>query len=148
MRAVMDEVDIDARAAHGTTIRMVRRPRAVPAPVQRTPPEAEGAVRVTIDDGDPTHPLAVILGDIDAAGAAAVGERVRRVCPSDVHLRLDLAGVGYLDSSGVRLLAELAARQAAGGGDVTVRAPAGGPVRRVLVLTGLEDAMALTIEET
>ena len=89
----------------------------------------------------------MILGDIDAAGAAAVGERVRRVCPSDVHLRLDLAGVGYLDSSGVRLLAELAARQAAGGGDVTVRAPAGGPVHRVLVLTGLEDAVALTVEE-
>ena len=51
-------------------------------------------------------------------------------------------------TSGVRLLAELAARQAAGGGDVTVRAPAGGPVHRVLVLTGLEDAMALKVEET
>jgi anti-sigma B factor antagonist len=147
MRAVMDEVDI-ARGEAGTTVRMVRRPRTTPAPVQRTPPEAEGAVRVTIDDGDPSHPLALILGDIDAAGSAAIAERIRRVCPSDAHLRLDLAGVGYLDSSGVRLLAELAARQAAGGGDLTVRAPAGGPVHRVLVLTGLEDATALAVEET
>ena len=147
MRALMDEVDIQ-RGEAGTTVSMVRAPRAAPAPVRRTSPESEGAVRVSVEVGDPSRPVVVVRGDIDAAGAAAVGERVRRACASDARLRLDMAAVGYLDSSGVRLLVELAARHAAGGGDVTVRAPAGGPVHRVLILTGLEDATALRVEET
>jgi anti-anti-sigma factor len=102
---------------------------------------------VTVDDAEPSRPVAFVTGDIDAAGAVAVGEGIRRACPADVPLRLDLAAVAYLDSSGVRLLVELAARQAGSGATLTVRVPAGGPVHRVLVLTGLEDAAGLRVEE-
>ena len=146
MRAVMDEVDID-RGDAGTTIRMVRRPRVPHTPARRHPPGAEGTASVAIDVADPQRPIAVVTGDIDAAGAAAVGDDIRRECAADSHLRLDLAAVAYLDSSGVRLLVELAARHARGGATLTVRAPAGGPVHRVLVLTGLEDAAGLRLEE-
>lgn len=147
MRAVMDEVAID-RGEAGTTVRMVRRPRAAPVTARRPPAGAEGAASVAIDQADPARPVAVVRGDIDAVGAAAVGVAIRRACPADVHLRLDLSAVAYLDSSGVRLLVELAARQAGGGASLAVRAPEGGPVHRVLVLTGLEDATGLSIEET
>ncbi len=146
MRAVMDEVEID-RGDAGTTIRMVRHPRVPPAPARRHPPGAEGTASVAIDVADPQRPIAVVTGDIDAAGAAAVGDGIRRECAADSHLRLDLGAVAYLDSSGVRLLVELAARQARGGATLTVRAPTGGPVHRVLVLTGLEDAAGLRLEE-
>jgi anti-anti-sigma factor len=57
-----------------------------------------------------------------------------------------MAGVGYLDSSGVRFLAELARRQADAGGSLTVRAPRGGAVARVLALTGLAEAAEITLE--
>nr|HMO00166.1 STAS domain-containing protein [Miltoncostaeaceae bacterium] len=129
-------------------VRMVRRPRAAPVTARRPPAGAEGAASVAIDHADPARPVAVVRGDIDAVGAAAVGVAIRRACPADVHLRLDLSAVAYLDSSGVRLLVELAARQAGGGASLAVRAPEGGPVHRVLVLTGLEDATGLSIEET
>jgi anti-anti-sigma factor len=146
MRAVMDEVDID-RGEDGTTIRMTRRPRTPLVTARRHPAGAEGAASVAIDDADPERPVAVVTGDIDAAGAAAVGQRIRRACPPDAHIRLDLASVAYLDSSGVRFLVELASRQAQAGATLTVRAPAGGAVHRVLVLTGLEDAAGLRFEE-
>ncbi|MGE0026384.1 MAG: SpoIIE family protein phosphatase [Thermoleophilia bacterium] len=147
MRAVMDDVAIE-RGEAGTTVRMVRRPRIPPFTARRPPAGAEGAASVVVDDADPARPVAVVRGDIDAAGAATVGQGIRRACPADAHLRLDLGAVAYLDSSGVRLLVELAARQAGGGATLTVRVPAGGPVHRVLVLTGLEDATGLIVEET
>ena len=147
MRAVMDEVEID-RGDAGTTIRMVRRPRVPHAPARRHPPGAEGTASVTIDDGGPQRPIAVVTGrhrrrGRGRGGGAASGANA----PPTSHLRLDLGAVAYLDSSGVRLLVELAARQAGGGATLTVRAPTGGPVHRVLVLTGLEDAAGLRLEE-
>jgi anti-anti-sigma factor len=146
MRAVMDDVEID-RGEAGTTIRMVRRPRVPLVAARRAPAGAEGQASVAVDDADPARPVAVVRGDIDAAGAAAVGRRIRRTCAPDAHLVLDLTAVGYLDSSGIRFLVELAARHSEGGATLTVRAPAGGPVHRVLVLTGLEDAAGLRFEE-
>jgi anti-anti-sigma factor len=91
--------------------------------------------------------VAVVAGDVDAVGAREVGARIRGACAADAHLRVDLAASGHLDSSGVRLLAELAARQAAGGGSLTVRAPVGGAAHRVLTLTGLTEAATIGLEE-
>jgi anti-anti-sigma factor len=147
MRALMDHVEIE-RGETGTTIRMVRRPRLPLVTARRLPAVTEGAASVTLDDADPERVVAVLTGDVDGAGATAVARQIRRACPPDAHLLLDLEAVAYLDSSGVRFLVELAARQADGGATMTVRAPAGGPVHRVLVLTGLEDAAGLRIEET
>jgi len=146
MRAVMDDVEI-AGGEDGTTIRMVRRPRVPLVTARRVPAGAAGTASVTVDDADPARPVAVVRGDVDAAGAAAVGRAVRRVCAPEAHLRLDLSEVTYLDSSGVRFLVELAARQADAGATLTVLAPAGGPVHRLLVLTGLEDAAGLQIDD-
>jgi anti-anti-sigma factor len=125
---------------------MVRALRAVPASARRTPSGAEGGARVTVDDSDPSRPVVTVDGDIDAPAAAAVGERIARACASDAHLLVDTTGVGYLDSSGVRLLAELSARHAAAGGGLTVRAPAGGPVHRILALTGLDAALDVRVD--
>jgi anti-anti-sigma factor len=147
MRALMDHVEIE-RGETGTTIRMVRRPRLPLVTARRLPAVTEGEASVTLDDADPERVVAVLTGDVDGAGATAVARQIRRACPPDAHLLLDLEAVAYLDSSGVRFLVELAARQADGGATMTVRAPAGGPVHRVLVLTGLEDAAGLRIEET
>jgi anti-anti-sigma factor len=146
MRAVMEDVEI-ARADDGTTIRMVRRPRPPREPARAAEPATEGSASVAIGVDGVGDPVAVVTGDVDARGADAIGERIRGACPADAHLRLDLGRIGYLDSSGVRLLAELAARQAAGGGDLTVRAPSGGAARRVLALTGLADATGLRLED-
>jgi anti-anti-sigma factor len=145
MRAVMDEVDIE-RGEGGTTVRMLRRPRPPRSPGRDPVSGGHATVAVTFPEADAPGAPAVVTGDVDAAGVAVVAREVRRRWAPDARVRLDMAGVGYLDSSGVRFLAELARRQADAGGSLTVRAPRGGAVARVLALTGLAEAAEITLE--
>lgn len=80
----------------------------------------------------------VIDGEVDLANAdavqqevfAAVNNRLAGVC-------IDLSGLTYIDSAGLRILFALAERLRLLQTECTVIAPYGSPVRRVIELSGL-----------
>jgi anti-anti-sigma factor len=87
-------------------------------------------------DGDTVH--IVLAGEIDMANAAVVEDQV---CGAiDNHMTaatIDLSQVTYLDSAGLRILFDLAARLPTLQIDLELVAPAGSPSRRVVELSGL-----------
>jgi anti-anti-sigma factor len=84
----------------------------------------------------------VFRGDIDAntaAAAAAVLQQARTASPNVV---IDMAGVTFVDSTGLRALIRLWQELAPSGGTVTVEhAPAS--VRRLFSLTGADENITL-----
>jgi anti-anti-sigma factor len=128
MRALVDELDVDSTAT-GTRVRMrhVVRP-AAPAPV---PDAVPGGCAVVLD-GD----VARLRGALDMASAATVGARLQPAVQAG--LLIDLTAVDFLDSTGARLLLELAEA-----GSVRVLAPPGSPPRRTLELSGLDGVLTL-----
>jgi anti-anti-sigma factor len=79
-----------------------------------------------------------VLGDVDLAGRATVGEALFVAAGRTGPLIVDLTGVGYLSSAGVALLAEASA--IAGEALSIVVTPGSAPAR-VLELTGLATAL-------
>ncbi len=82
-----------------------------------------------------------LSGDLDVAGATAAHKRLIGLAlrPGD-QLVLDLSGLGFMDSTGVRLI--LQAREYAvrhGAGFVIVRGPEN--VMRVLEMVGLDEQL-------
>ena len=86
----------------------------------------EGAERTTI----------LASGEVDIASVDELGEAVRaRLVGGPV--RLDLSGLSFMDSSGVRLLDALARESAAAGGGLVLASTLQPPVRRILELAGM-----------
>jgi len=82
-----------------------------------------------------------ITGDIDANTVAALSEAFDGDhSATDGGVVLDLEGVTFIDSSGLRVLLDLSSRAQPGG--VTLRS-APRSVRRLLELTGLSDTFRL-----
>jgi anti-sigma B factor antagonist len=101
---------------------------------------AEGRpAEVAVSAGDGTGRVDV-TGDLDLAGVAAVRDRLLAALRAPGAVVLDLTGLTALSSSGLGLLLE-AARSRAGDRPADVRLPESGPVRRLLDLTGLADAL-------
>ena len=72
-------------------------------------------------------------GELDMATAGSLTELLRGVAGNDTPLVLDLSGVSFMDSSGLRALLE-GAGLPGGGGNVVVKDPSP-QVRRVLDIT-------------
>ena len=91
--------------------------------------------RVQIDPG--TEPQRVVAdGELDAASAATLAD-VLEDLPADVGaIVLDLSGVSFIDSSGLRVIAAQRQRSEAAGSSFTVSA-ASDAVRRIFEMTGL-----------
>ena len=86
--------------------------------------------------------IARIDGEIDSSNASQLRLALWERLPSaSSALVLDLAGVTYLDSSGIHLLFDLGRRLAARRQAIRLVVPAGAPVRRVLELCAV-DAVA------
>lgn len=102
-------------------------------------PEAEPYLHVEVEQrGD----VAVVraAGEVDAATApqlagALEGDAAR----SDVEL--DLSGVTFIDSSGIRVVARVHAAVSEAGRSFTITA-AGEPVRKIFTMTGLDALLA------
>lgn len=78
-----------------------------------------------------------MAGDLDFASVGPVTDELERVLAESAEsLVLDLSGVGFLDSAGVKLLYELHSVMRSRGMDVRVVVPPGNPIRRTLDLTG------------
>ncbi|MEA2304519.1 MAG: anti-sigma factor antagonist [Solirubrobacteraceae bacterium] len=81
-------------------------------------------------------------GDIDLATADVLRDELDAARRGAHTLLLDLRGVGFMDSSGMRLLVEVELRAAQDGFTLfVVRGPE--PVQRLLELTGLAERLEL-----
>jgi anti-anti-sigma factor len=95
------------------------------------------AASVAIEPSDHV-PVARVTGEIDVANAADVTARLSAAVSNVAHgLVVDLSGVDYVDSAGLRGLLDLAVRMHRRGQRLAAVAPVGAPVRRVLELVEL-----------
>lgn len=87
--------------------------------------------------------IAHLSGDIDLSNVAALRTRLLGVVDDVDGLVVNLSDTSYVDSTGVRLLFELAERFNRGGTQVRAVVPADALVRRVVVLTKLDRVVEL-----
>jgi anti-sigma B factor antagonist len=82
---------------------------------------------------------AVLAGEIDFANATSLQERIVAACAERgaTALVLDVSGVEFMDSSGLRALLGLQRELESGGGGLALLAPTA-QVRGILTLTGLD----------
>ncbi len=89
--------------------------------------------------------VAHVSGEVDLSNAGSVTERLVDAMPnSATALVLDLSGTQYLDSSGVRMLFELAQRLRNRGQDLEIVVPDDSNVKRVLLLTEVERVVPMS----
>jgi anti-anti-sigma factor len=108
-----------------------------------------GAQVNAVVDGDVVR--ISLVGEIDLANADTVGsELVDAISNRAAAVVLDLAGVRYLDSAGLRVLFLLVGRLDTLQIGLEVSAPIGSPARRVVELSGLAALVPLdpAIEES
>ena len=88
--------------------------------------------------------VASISGDVDLSNVATVRARLLAALGDGVEsLVVDLSDAGYVDSTGVRLLFDMAERFARTGQRVRTVIPADALVRRVASLTNLDRVVDL-----
>jgi stage II sporulation protein AA (anti-sigma F factor antagonist) len=119
-------------------------PQAATWQVARPVPPRELA-HVTLHDRAGVT-VAMISGEIDMASVDHVAAALTDLSNLAMGLVVDLRSVGYLDSSGISLLHDLAVRLRQGSQMLIIVCPPGSPPRRVLELTGL-DAQAIVLDE-
>ena len=98
--------------------------------------EDDGALVITREGG-----VLRVSGDVDLNAAAEFREKASEHVREAAEPRLDLTGVGFLDSAGLAVLVTLV-REAQAEGKTLHLSVTGGP-RRVLRITGLDRMMAI-----
>ena len=85
------------------------------------------------DDG---HPVLVVEGEVDLSVAPRFAQELESLVEGAAGSAIvDLSGVGFIDSSGVRELLKAHRRAQSSGGDLVLRAPSTA-CRRVLQVSG------------
>jgi anti-anti-sigma factor len=93
------------------------------------------------------HAVVLPRGELDLATAPELEELVLGLMADGVSVVLDLRGLSFMDSSGVRVLVAARARASDGGGELTiVRPERGGAVDRILEVSGIDQALELVDE--
>ena len=83
--------------------------------------------------------VARIDGEVDASNVFAIGDRLRSLLTNrSIALVVDLTGTTYLDSAGINLLFALADETRAHQQRFAVVVGEASPVRRMVVLTGVD----------
>ena len=89
------------------------------------------------------HAVVSVGGEVDLETATRLGDAALAALRDlSSHLVLDLSGVSFMDSTGLKVLLSLQRSAALAGGSLTV-AGATRPVRRILALTGLDQTLQL-----
>jgi anti-anti-sigma factor len=82
-----------------------------------------------------------LTGELDLAGADAVGREIGEAVPNSAHgLVVDFTGLGFIDSSGVAMMFTLARRLESRRQKLRCVASPGSPVARVLEIVEFERA--------
>ena len=94
------------------------------------------------------HVIVALRGELDVADAAGVAAALAVVAARAPEIIVDLAGLDFIDSSGVAALARGRKLARHAGGDLLLAAPQE-PVLRVLAITGLVDEFSVhaSVEE-
>jgi anti-anti-sigma factor len=93
---------------------------------------------------EPTRVRIDLAGEVDLDNAAGVEEQLSAAIPNHlVSVTLDVSGLEYIDSVGLRILFALAARLEVLQIELQVIAPLGSLARRVLELSGVEAIVEL-----
>ena len=90
--------------------------------------------------------LARLAGEIDLSNATAVEDQVTSGLDGATAVAVDLAGLSYLDSAGLALLARLAGRLADLAGALRLVVPRDAVVSRTVSISGL--SAAIPVDET
>jgi anti-anti-sigma factor len=106
----------------------------------------EGLVGLDIEErGDVV--VAHVTGELDIAGSARTGERIADAVPtSAIGLVVDFMDLDFIDSSGIAMLFGLARRLGSRRQKMSIAAPPGGPVSRVLEIVEFERAAPVHAE--
>jgi anti-sigma B factor antagonist len=93
--------------------------------------------------GGPARALVTASGEVDLETAPHLGDQALAALKDvSVHLVLDLRGVTFMDSTGLKVLLAAAHRADLAGGSLVLVAPAR-PVHRILTLTGLDKTFTM-----
>ena len=84
-----------------------------------------------------------LSGEIDLSNVERLAERLDAAVEGCPHVVVDLAGIEYIDSQGLRLLNRLASKLAECKTTFEVVAPPGSVARDVLELTRMSDEIAI-----
>jgi anti-anti-sigma factor len=85
--------------------------------------------------------VARVTGELDIAGASALGERIDDAVPTSAHtLVVDFSGLDFIDSSGIAMLFGLARKLGSRRQELRVVARSGKPVSRVLQIVEFDRA--------
>lgn len=88
--------------------------------------------------------IIALSGEFDLDGVARVDEELRRAEATDARqIVLDLTGLGFMDSSGIRLILEAQARSRAAGNRLVLTCGPG-PVQRLFDMTDLTSRLPFT----
>jgi anti-anti-sigma factor len=90
-----------------------------------------------------TRALVTVAGEVDLESAPELGDHALAALKDvSVHLVLDLGGVTFMDSTGLKVLLATAHRADLAGGSVVLLAP-NRTVHRILTLTGLDKTFVM-----
>ena len=85
--------------------------------------------------------VARVTGELDIAGASALGERIDEAVPTSARtLVVDFSGLDFIDSSGIAMLFGLARKLGSHRQELRVVARSGKPVSRVLEIVEFDRA--------
>jgi anti-anti-sigma factor len=101
-------------------------------------------------EASPTGPIVHVTGEIDLSNSEALRANILELVPDDGDgMVLDLTHTNYIDSSGVRLLFDIAARVQSRHQRLVIVVSEEALIRRVVVLTKLDDVVPLvaTVDE-
>jgi anti-sigma B factor antagonist len=85
--------------------------------------------------------VARVAGDIDLANTAGISAKILEAVPNDaLGLVLDLSGVRYIDSVGIRMLFNFVRTLHASRQGMAIALPVDSPVRKLVKITHLDEA--------
>jgi anti-anti-sigma factor len=103
----------------------------------------EPLAQVRIEDAGQHRLRATVIGEIDLSNAEQVERQLNDAAQEADELVVDLTGVQYMDSQGVRILQSLADRHALGGVRVTIVAATESIAGDILALTRIGDTVEI-----
>jgi anti-anti-sigma factor len=109
---------------------------------EREPTQADDADALGLEYGDVL--VFTLSGVVDAAAIPEISSELRsQMTPERSALVINMAGVTFLDSSGIGMLFDLATRLGRRRQGYAIAAPSDQPIRSVLGLAGLDAAVPI-----